>query len=74
MSSTLSEQCYLTQSRLRLGAGTPLEPFERYSVEGEQQTIVLTVEVEPRLDNKVVFPRKGNSFSYPSMIAHRLHN
>ncbi len=74
MSSTLSGQCYLTLSRFRLGAGTPPEPLERYSVEGELQTIVLTVEVELCLDNEVVFLRKVNSISYPSMIAHRLHN
>ncbi|GAA6160317.1 cupin domain-containing protein [Ruegeria sp. HU-ET01832] len=74
LSSTLSGQCYLILSRFRPGAGTPPEPLEGYSFEGEQHAIVLTGEVELRLDNEVIVLRKGDSFSYPSMIAHRFRN
>lgn len=74
LSSTLSGQCYLILSRFRPGAGTPPEPMEGYSFEGEQHAIVLTGEVELRLGDEVIVLREGDSFSYPSMIAHRFRN
>ncbi|MEW2917314.1 XRE family transcriptional regulator [Ruegeria sp. ANG10] len=74
LSSTLSGQCYLILSRFRPGAGTPPEPLEGYSFEGEQHAIVLSGEVELRLGDEIIVLRKGDSFSYPSMIAHRFRN
>ncbi|MEM9240636.1 MAG: XRE family transcriptional regulator [Pseudomonadota bacterium] len=74
LSSTLSGQCYLILSRFRPGAGTPPEPLEGYSFDGEQHAIVLTGEVELRLDDEVIVLRQGDSFSYPSLIAHRFRN
>ncbi|MFY0692232.1 MAG: helix-turn-helix transcriptional regulator [Paracoccaceae bacterium] len=74
LSSTLSGQCYLILSRFRPGAGSPPEPLEGYSFEGEQHAIVLTGEVELRLGDEVIVLGQGDSFSYPSMIAHRFRN
>ncbi|MEN8685270.1 XRE family transcriptional regulator [Marivita sp.] len=74
LSSTLSGQCYLILSRFRPGAGTPPEPLEGYAFEGEQHAIVLTGEVELRLGDEMIVLREGDSFSYPSMIAHRFRN
>ena len=74
LSSTLSGQCYLILSRFRPGAGSPPEPLEGYSFDGEQHAIVLTGEVELRLGDEVIVLRAGDSFSYPSMIAHRFRN
>lgn len=74
LSSTLSGQCYLILSRFRPGAGAPPEPLEGYSFEGEQHAIVLRGEVELRLGDEVIVLREGDSFSYPSMIAHRFRN
>ncbi len=74
LSSTLSGQCYLILSRFPPGAGTPPEPLEGYTFEGEQHAIVLTGEVELRLGDEVIVLRAGDSFSYPSMIAHRFRN
>lgn len=74
LSSTLSGQCYLILSRFRPGAGQPPEPLEGYSFEGEQHAILLTGEVELRLGDEVIVLREGDSFSYPSMIAHRFRN
>ena len=74
LSSTLSGQCYMILSRFRPGAGEPPEPLEGYSFEGEQHAIVLSGEVELRLGDEVISLREGDSFSYPSMIAHRFRN
>lgn len=74
LSSTLSGQCYLILSRFRPGAGTPPEPLEGYSFEGEQHAIVLSGEVELRLGDEIIVLHEGDSFSYPSMIAHRFRN
>mgnify|MGYP006272272507 FL=1 len=74
LSSTLSGQCYLILSRFRPGAGTPPDPLEGYAFEGEQHAIVLTGEVELRLGDEVIVLRPGDSFSYPSTIAHRFRN
>ena len=74
LSSTLSGQCYLIMSRFRSGAGSPPQPLEGYSFEGEQHAIVLSGEVELRLGDEVIVLREGDSFSYPSMIAHRFRN
>ncbi len=74
LSSTLSGDCYLILSRFRPGAGAPPEPLEGYSFEGEQHAIVLSGEVELRLGDEVISLREGDSFSYPSMIAHRFRN
>ncbi len=74
LSSTLSGQCYLILSRFAPGAGAPPEPAEGYVFEGEQHAIVLTGEVELRLGDEVIVLRAGDSFSYPSMIAHRFRN
>jgi uncharacterized cupin superfamily protein len=74
LSSTLSGQCYLLLSRFPPGAGTPPEPLEGYAFEGEQHALVLTGEVELRLGDEVIVLAEGDSFSYPSMIAHRFRN
>ncbi|WP_120632691.1 helix-turn-helix domain-containing protein [Ruegeria sp. EL01] len=74
LSSTLSGQCYLILSRFSPGPGTPPEPLEGYTFEGEQHAIVLAGEVELRLGDEVIVLREGDSFSYPSMIAHRFRN
>lgn len=74
LSSTLSGQCYLILSRFAPGTGAPPEPLEGYVFEGEQHAIVLTGEVELRLGDELIVLRAGDSFSYPSMIAHRFRN
>lgn len=74
LSSTLSGQCYLILSRFAPGTGEPPEPLEGYVFEGEQHAIVLTGEVELRLGDELIVLRKGDSFSYPSIIAHRFRN
>lgn len=74
LSSTLSGQCYLILSRFPPGAGEPAEPREGYAFEGEQHAIVLTGEVELRLGGELIVLREGDSFSYPSLIAHRFRN
>ena len=74
LSSTLSGQCYLILSRFAPGTGEPPEPLEGYVFEGEQHAIVLTGEVELRLGDELIVLRAGDSFSYPSMIAHRFRN
>ena len=74
LSSTLSGQSYLILSKFAPGAGNPPEPLEGYIFEGEQHAIVLTGEVELRLEDEIIVLRAGDSFSYPSMIAHRFRN
>jgi transcriptional regulator with XRE-family HTH domain len=74
LSSTLSGQCYLILSRFPPSVGAPPEPLEGYAFEGEQHAMVLTGEVELRLGDEVITLRAGDSFSYPSMIAHRFRN
>jgi len=74
LSSTLSGQCYLIMSRFPPGAGKPAEPLEGYTFEGEQHAFVLLGEVELRLGDEVIILKTGDSFSYPSVIAHRFRN
>lgn len=74
LSSSLSGQSYLILSRFRPGAGSTPERLEGYTFEGEQHAIVLTGEVELRLGDETIVLREGDSFSYPSMIAHRFRN
>ncbi len=74
LSSTLSGQCYLILSRFPPGSGSPPDGLEGYRFEGEQHAIVLTGEVELRLEGEVIVLNAGDSFSYPSMIAHRFRN
>ena len=74
LSSTLSGQCYLILSRFPPGLGRPPEAMEGYTFEGEQHAVVLTGEVELRLGDEVIVLGEGDSFSYPSMIAHRFRN
>jgi len=74
LSSTLSGQCYLILSRFAPSKGAPPEPLEGYVFEGEQHAIVITGEVELRLGDELIVLRAGDSFSYPSMIAHRFRN
>ena len=74
LSSTLSGQCYLILSHFAPGTGNPPEPMEGYVFEGEQHAIVIEGEVELRLGDEVIVLRQGDSFSYPSMIAHRFRN
>jgi quercetin dioxygenase-like cupin family protein len=64
----------LILSRFAPGTGAPPEPLEGYVFEGEQHAIVLTGEVELRLGDELIVLRAGDSFSYPSMIAHRFRN
>jgi len=74
LSSTLSGQCYLILSRFPPGSGAPPKLMEGYTFEGEQHAIVLTGEVELRLEDELIVLKAGDSFSYPSMIAHRFRN
>lgn len=74
LSSTLSGQCYLLLSHFPPGAGQPPEPEPGFQFEGEQHALVLSGEVELRLGGEVIALRTGDSFSYPSMIAHRFRN
>ncbi|SLN35477.1 helix-turn-helix domain-containing protein [Ruegeria meonggei] len=74
LSSTLSGDCYLILSRFPPGAGSLPELTEGYTFEGEQHAIVVTGEVELRLGDEVIVLRQGDSFSYPSVIAHRFRN
>lgn len=74
LSSTLSGQCYLILSHFPPGSGAPPAPMEGYAFEGEQHAIVLEGEVELRLGDEVIVLREGDSFSYPSLIAHRFRN
>ncbi|WP_424975902.1 cupin domain-containing protein [Dinoroseobacter sp. S124A] len=74
LSSTLSGQCYLILSHFAPGKGAPPEPMEGYVFDGEQHAIVLDGEVELQLGDERIILRKGDSFSYPSMIAHRFRN
>jgi transcriptional regulator with XRE-family HTH domain len=74
LSSTLSGDCYLILSRFAASKGAPPGPLEGYIFEGEQHAIVITGEVELRLGDEVIVLREGDSFSYPSMIAHRFRN
>lgn len=74
LSSTLSGQCYLILSRFPPGSGTPPESLEGYTFEGEQHAIVVTGEVELKLGDETIVLKTGDSFSYPSMIAHRFRN
>ena len=74
LSSTLSGKCYLILSKFPAGIGAPAEPLEGYRFEGEQHAIVLSGEVELRLEDEVIVLKEGDSFSYPSMIAHRFRN
>ena len=74
LSSTLSGQCYMILSRFSPGSGAPLEPVEGYSFEGEQHALVLSGTVEVRLEEEVISLAAGDSFSWPSLIAHRFRN
>jgi len=74
LSSTLSGQCYLLLSRFAPGKGAPPEQLEGFVFEGEQHAIVINGEVELRLGEELIVLRAGDSFSYPSMIAHRFRN
>jgi transcriptional regulator with XRE-family HTH domain len=74
LSSTLSGDCYLILSRFAASKGAPPGPLEGYIFEGGQHAIVITGEVELRLGDEVIVLREGDSFSYPSMIAHRFRN
>lgn len=74
LSSSLSGQCYLILSRFPPGRGSPPEQLEGYVFEGEQHALVLTGEVELRLGDEIIALRPGDSFSYPSLIAHRFRN
>ncbi len=74
LSSTLSGQCYLIMSRFAPSKGAPPEPLEGYVFEGEQHAIVISGEVELRLGDELIVLKAGDSFSYPSMIAHRFRN
>jgi len=74
LSSSLSGQCYLILSRFAPGKGNPPDKLQGYMFEGEQHALVLTGEVELRLGDEIIVLRPGDSFSYPSMIAHRFRN
>ena len=74
LSSTLSGQCYLILSRFPPGKGAAPNPQEGYAFEGEQHAIVISGAVELRLGGEMIVLREGDSFSYPSLIAHRFRN
>ena len=74
LSSTLSGQCYMILSHFPPGKGKPPNPHETYRFEGEQHAIVTKGQVELQLENETILLNEGDSFSYPSMIAHRFRN
>jgi transcriptional regulator with XRE-family HTH domain len=74
LSSSLSGQCYLILSKFPAGIGKQPEPNEGYMFAGEQHAMVLSGEVELKLEDETIILRTGDSFSYPSMIAHRFRN
>lgn len=74
LSSSLSGQCYLLLSRFPPRAGSEPKKMEGYIFEGEQHGLVLTGEIELKLDDEIIVLRAGDSFSYPSLIAHRFRN
>ncbi|MFT6304055.1 MAG: transcriptional regulator with XRE-family HTH domain [Granulosicoccus sp.] len=74
LSSTLSGQCYLIMSCFPPGVGKPAVSLEGYAFDGEQHAMVVTGEVELQLDKEVIVLKAGDSFSYPSLIAHRFRN
>jgi len=74
LSSSLAGDCYLILSRFPPGYGQLPEPARGYTFEGEQHAIVITGEVELQLGEETIVLRSGDSFSYPSMIAHRFRN
>ncbi|MEM9579880.1 MAG: XRE family transcriptional regulator [Pseudomonadota bacterium] len=74
LSSTLSGQCYLILSRFSPGTGNPPEPMEGYVFDGEQHAIVISGTVELQLGDEQIILQAGDSFSYPSTIAHRFRN
>lgn len=74
LSSTLSGQCYMILSRFPPGTGAPPDPLEGYRFEGEQHALVLSGTVEVRLEGEVITLSEGDSFSWPSLIAHRFRN
>ena len=74
LSSTLSGQCYMIMSQFPPGKGQPSNPHETYRFEGEQHAIVMKGQVELQLENETILLNEGDSFSYPSMIAHRFRN
>ena len=74
LSSSLSGQCYLLLSRFPPKQGARPEQLEGYIFEGEQHGLVLTGEIELKLGNETIILRSGDSFSYPSLIAHRFRN
>ncbi|MEO0357428.1 MAG: XRE family transcriptional regulator [Pseudomonadota bacterium] len=75
LSSSLSGQCYLILSRFPPGVGRAAAPMDPgYTFDGEQHAIVLTGEVALRLGDEHIVLKSGDSFSYPSVIAHRFRN
>jgi transcriptional regulator with XRE-family HTH domain len=74
LSSSLSGQCYLIMSRFAPGCGQAPKLSEGYRFEGEQHALVLSGAVELQLDDEAIILNTGDSFSYPSMIAHRFRN
>ena len=74
LSSSLAGQCYLLLSRFPPKKGSAPKRLEGYVFEGEQHGLVLTGEIELKLGNETIILNAGDSFSYPSLIAHRFRN
>jgi len=74
LSSTISGECYLLLSRFPAGVDSPMEMQEGYEFEGEQHGLILSGEVRLKLGEELIVLKPGDSFSYPSKIAHRFSN
>jgi len=74
LSSSLSGQCYLLLSRFPAQLGAKSKHLEGYVFEGEQHGLVLSGEIKLQLGDESIILCAGDSFSYPSMIAHRFSN
>lgn len=74
LSSSLAGQCYLLLSRFPPNKGALAENLEGYKFEGEQHGLVLSGEIALQLGDEHIVLGAGDSFSYPSMIAHRFRN
>ena len=74
LSSSLTGQCYMMLARFP--PATQQQPVldKGYSYEGEQHGFVIQGSIELMLDDEVIVLNTGDSFSYPTMIPHRLRN
>jgi transcriptional regulator with XRE-family HTH domain len=74
LSSSLDGDFYLLISRFPPASGLRESPLDGYAFEGEQHGLVLEGEILLLLDDERIVLKKGDSFSYASIIPHRFRN